>query len=40
MTYQEFNDIPIFKDCMTTFKETSYDKDGKEPGYMTNVYYA
>lgn len=36
MTYQEFNDIPIFKDCMTTFKETSYDKDGKEPGYMTN----
>ena len=36
MMYQEFNDIPIFKDCMTTFKETSYDKDGKEPGYMTN----
>ena len=36
MTYQEFNDIPIFKNNMTTFKETSYDKDGKEPGYMTN----
>ncbi len=36
MMYQEFNDIPIFKNNMTTFKETSYDKDGKEPGYMTN----
>ena len=36
MMYQEFNDIPIFKNNMTTFKETAYDKDGKEPGYMTN----
>ena len=36
MEYKEFNNIPIFKDNMTTFKETSYDKDGKEPRYMTN----
>lgn len=36
MEYKEFNIIPIFKDNMTTFKETSYDKDGKEPRYMTN----
>lgn len=33
---ENLNNIPIFKDNMTTFKETSYDKDGKEPGYMTN----
>lgn len=36
MEYQEFNNIPIFKNNITTFKETSYDKDGKVPRYMTN----
>ena len=36
MAYQEFNNIPIFKDNMSTFKETSYDKDSAEPRYMTD----
>lgn len=36
MEPQEYNNIPIFKDNMTSFKETSHDKDSKVPGYMTN----
>ena len=36
MKYQEFSNIPIFKNNITTFKETSYDKGGIKPGYMTN----
>lgn len=36
MKYQEFSNIPIFKNNITTFKETSFDKGGIKPGYMTN----
>ena len=36
MECQELYNIPIFKQNMSTFKETSYDKDGEEPGYMTD----
>lgn len=36
MEPKDYNNIPIFKDNMTSFKETSHDKDGKVPGYMTN----
>ena len=36
MECKELYNIPIFKKNMSTFKETSYDKDGEEPGYMTD----
>ena len=36
MECQELYNIPIFKQNMSNFKETSYDKDGEEPGYMTD----
>lgn len=36
MEIQEFKNIEIFKNNLSTFKETSYDKDGKIPGYMTD----
>ena len=36
MECKELYNIPIFKKNMSTFKETSYDKDGEKPGYMTD----
>lgn len=36
MEIQEYKNIEIFKKNLSTFKETSYDKDGKIPRYMTD----
>lgn len=36
METQGYKNIEIFKNNISTFKETSYDKDGKTPGYMTD----
>lgn len=36
MEISEYKNIEIFKNNLSTFKETSYDKDGKTPGYMTD----
>ena len=36
MEIQEYKKLEIFKKNLSTFKETSYDKDGKIPRYMTD----
>lgn len=36
MTIQEYRNLPIFKNNVSSFKETSYDKDSEVPRYMTN----
>lgn len=35
MEIQDYKDIEIFKNNISTFKETSHDTDGQCPGYMT-----
>lgn len=36
MEIREYKNIEIFKNNISTFRETSLDKDGKTPGYMTD----
>lgn len=36
MEPQEYKNIQIFKDNMSSFKETSHDTDSEVPGYMTD----
>lgn len=36
MEIQEYKNLEIFKKNLSSFKETSYDKDGKIPRYMTD----
>ena len=35
MEIQDYKEIEIFKNNISTFKETSHDTDGRCPGYMT-----
>lgn len=36
MEIQAYDDLDIFKENISSFKETSRDSDGEMPGYMTN----
>ena len=36
MEMLKYEDIKIFKDNLSSFKDTSRDSDGKAPKYMTN----